>query len=144
MNFVYLLDTNIVSNFMAKKPDANVSEIYLRNEKLCAISAISLQEMIYGARLLPDGARKSEIMSFIVDRVEIFLPTIPYGKEEAEVCGDIRAAANRAGIMRPYSDSQIAATAIARGMTLVTRNTRDFEPFARIAGLRVENWFAPN
>ena len=38
----------------------------------------------------------------------------------------------------PFVDGQIAATAQAHGLILVTRNVRDFELFA---GLTVENWF---
>jgi tRNA(fMet)-specific endonuclease VapC len=36
----------------------------------------------------------------------------------------------------PY-DTLIAGQAMARGLTLVTRNTREFE---RVVGLSVENW----
>ncbi len=38
----------------------------------------------------------------------------------------------------PFVDGQIAAIAMAHGLTLITRNTRDF---AAIKGLRLANWF---
>jgi predicted nucleic acid-binding protein len=42
----------------------------------------------------------------------------------------------------PFADGQIAGIAGAEGLTVVTGNTADFEPFARLEeGIRVENWF---
>ena len=38
----------------------------------------------------------------------------------------------------PFVDGQIAAIVIANGLTLVTRNTKDF---AHLTGLRLNNWF---
>lgn len=36
---------------------------------------------------------------------------------------------------------KIAATALANDLILVTRNTKDFEPIAKITPLKLENWF---
>ncbi len=42
----------------------------------------------------------------------------------------------------PYCDTQIAATAIANGMVLVTRNVSDFKTAKEKSFLNVENWFS--
>ena len=41
-----------------------------------------------------------------------------------------------------YCDTQIAATAIANGMVLVTRNVSDFKTAKEKSFLNVENWFS--
>ena len=63
---------------------------------------------------------------------------LPY--DEAAATWHARERARLLGLGRPqpYPDSQIAAIAATRNLTLVTRNTRDFECFD---GLRLENWF---
>jgi len=50
----------------------------------------------------------------------------------------LRWEARRTGRTLPHIDAEIAAIAIARGLTLVTRNLKDFEG---IAGFRVSKWF---
>ncbi|PMY00533.1 VapC toxin family PIN domain ribonuclease, partial [Pseudomonas sp. GW460-13] len=44
------------------------------------------------------------------------------------------------GFTLPFVDGQIASVAIAHGLTLVTRNTKDF---SELTGLRLANWFVP-
>ena len=51
MNKVYLLDTNIVSEFSKECPDQNVISLYEQRKDLCAISAVTWQELQYGNRI---------------------------------------------------------------------------------------------
>lgn len=63
----------------------------------------------------------------------------PFESEDAEEAGDIRAVLERAGTpIGPY-DVLIAAQARRRAALLVTANEREF---ARVPGLRTENWAA--
>ena len=41
----------------------------------------------------------------------------------------------------PFADSQIASIAIANKMTLVTRNTKDFENVKEVCDFKMKNWF---
>ncbi|MEN9430640.1 MAG: hypothetical protein RJA86_1499, partial [Pseudomonadota bacterium] len=50
----------------------------------------------------------------------------------------LRSEHEQKGLSLPFVDGQIASIAIAHGMTLVTRNLKDF---SGIQGLRVVNWF---
>jgi tRNA(fMet)-specific endonuclease VapC len=50
----------------------------------------------------------------------------------------LRASLQLKGNVRPILDFQIAAIALSRDLTLVTRNVADF---SGIANLRLENWF---
>ena len=64
----------------------------------------------------------------------------PFEPEDAEEAGDIRAALERAGTpIRPY-DVLVAAQARRRGAVLITANEREF---ARVAGLKTEDWALP-
>jgi tRNA(fMet)-specific endonuclease VapC len=57
--------------------------------------------------------------------------------EAAEHYGHVRATLQQLGQPIGNNDLWLAAHALAEGWTLVTNNTREF---ARVPGLRVENW----
>ena len=62
-----------------------------------------------------------------------------FDKEDARQAGEVRALLVAAGSpIGPY-DMLIAGQAISRNRVVVTRNTREF---ARVPGLRIENWEA--
>ena len=140
MKPIYLLDTNIVSELNRTEPNENVLKQFSRLSHICAISAISWQEMIYGVEKLPDGKRKSNIKNFLQtfrNHTEI----IPYDSFAAGICGELSAKCEKESSPISYSDSQIAATAIANNMILISRNISDFKKLCNISLLHVENWF---
>ena len=141
MKNVYLLDTNIVSEFSKDRPDAQVMELYMARRDLCAVSAVTWQELKRGLERMPEGKRRSTIQSFI-DSLEQNIDVIPYDKFSADICGELQARAENEGRTLPGYDLQIASTALANGMVLVTRNTADFNYIKEKAMLRVENWFS--
>ena len=140
MNKVYLLDTNIVSEFTKEYPNQNVLALYEARKNMCAISATSFQELVYGAEKMTDGKRKNSIANF-VENLRNNIEIIPYDGFAAEICGQLSGQCAKEGKTLPYCDTQIAATAIANGMVLVTRNTADFEEAAERSFLRLEDWF---
>lgn len=140
MNKVYLLDTNIVSEFSKEKPNQNVLDYYEYRKDQCAISSITWQELVYGASRLPEGKRKNTIENFI-QNLKQNIEIIPYDTFSAEICGNFTGVCEKNGRPLPYSDSQIAATAISNGMVLVTHNTADFAPIAETNYLKMEDWF---
>lgn len=140
MDCLYLLDSNIVSEFSKLVPDENVMVQMKRKERFCAISAVTLQELQMGLELLPEGKRKDQIRGFL-EVVKRRFSIIPYDRSASVVCGEILAAMQKIGQPRPVCDSQIAATALANSMILVTRNTKDFQPLQKISLLKLENWF---
>jgi len=77
-----------------------------------------------------------------MDNYEECLEVIPYDKFAARICGEMQALAEKEGKTLPSYDSQIAATAIANGMVLVTRNLANFDFMKEKAFLSVENWFS--
>ena len=140
MKKAYLLDTNIVSEFSKANPNPQVLEFYQARKNLCAISAITWQELTRGVSRLPEGKRKATLQSFI-ENFEANTEVISYDKFASQICGEMQANAEKEGHNLPFYDSQIAATAISNGMVLVTHNIADFEPMREKSFLRVEDWF---
>lgn len=140
MNKVYLLDTNIVSEFSKENPNENVIAFYEARKHLCAISTVTWQEMIYGVSKMPDGKRKETISDFL-DNLRDNINIIPYDEFSANICGQALGTFETKGKSLQICDTQIAATAISNGMVLVTHNTKDFAPLAERCFLKVEDWF---
>ena len=136
----FLLDPNLISELSKPQPNTNVLTNIQRFEPLCAISAITLHEALFGVELLPDGSRKNRLKEY-VEIVKQKFDVIPYDATVAALYAEVVAKCNKAGQPRPICDSQIAATALANDLILVTRNTKDFEPIAKISPLKLENWF---
>ena len=140
MRETYLLDTNIISEFTKMNPNQNVLSFFSARKNLCAISAITWQELIKGIYKLPEGKKKHNLSSF-VNRLEQNTTILPYDKFASQICGEIQAKMESKGKTLPFSDSQIAATALSNGMVLVTHNTQDFKAIQENSFLQMEDWF---
>ncbi len=137
---IYLLDTNVVSEFSKLNPNRALVDRVLENESLCAICSTVWQEVVQGYELLPEGKRKMYIGNFVLDIRESY-EIIPYDSFASQICGEIRARCERTGKPAPSFDSQIAATAIANNMILITHNTADFQALQENSMLKVEDWW---
>jgi len=134
---VYLLDTNVLSEVVKPAPDSRVVgkiEAYL-NAGLFA-SEMTRYELRFGASRRADAVAFWErLQRKVIPMVQWLEVTQPI----AERGGEIAAALQRAGReAKSPVDPMLAATAIVHGLTLVTRNERDF---IHVAGLTVNNWF---
>ncbi len=134
---VWLLDTNIVSEGVKPAPDACVMANLQRHADELALPAPVWHELRFGWLRMPDGRRKDAIGLYI-QRVAGQLPVLAYDETAARIHAELRDQQERAGKPLPFVDGQIAAIAMANGLTLVTRNRRDFEG---LPGLRVVDWF---
>jgi len=133
----YLLDTNIVSVPISKKPIAAVVEKLHKHSKECAIAAPTWHELKYGCERMPRGSRRAALEEYLANVVRPAFAILPYDDAAATRHAAERARLESAGTPSPFVDGQIAAIAQVRGLILVTRNTRDF---ARYDDLRVEDW----
>lgn len=133
----WLLDTNILSEAIRPLPDSTVMVNLARYEGELALPAPVWHELRYGWLRMPDGQRKDIIGRYIQDVVAA-LPVLAYDAPAARIHAELRSSCERSGRALPFVDGQIAAIAMTHGLTLVTRNTRDFTD---IAGLRLDNWF---
>lgn len=92
-------------------------------DHLVLVSAVSVGELAFGLDA-PDGRRREQRLRQVLDRYEI----LPFGVEEAKLYGVLATLVRATGRNpRPRRmDLQIAATAAAHRMALLTRNTADF------------------
>lgn len=128
----FLLDTDTC--IYALKANINVLSVLLSKPREdVAISIVTEAE-------LRTGAAKSSAPVKTLRLVENFLrplTVIDFTSDDAIVYARVRAKLQRAGTPIGPLGTIIAAQAVARGLTLVTNNEREFR---RVAGLRVENW----
>ncbi len=133
----FLLDTNVISEVRRKRPDGRVLSWLSRADPaaLC-ISVLTLGEIAKGAAqcAVRDSAQAAIYYQWLD------LVRVNYADRTIAVDADIAEAWGRLATKRtfPVVDGLIAATAIVRGLTLVTRNDRDFAD----AGVTViDPWF---
>lgn len=129
---MWLLDTNVVIGLFGG--DATiVSELRRRRPAQVVTSAVVMHELYYGAskglpERLAENLRRIDALRFEV---------LSFEPEDARHAGEIRGGLASLGTpIGPY-DVLIAGQARARGITLVTRNAREFD---RVPTLVVETW----
>lgn len=118
----WLCDTNIISEEMKPRPDMAVNR-WLQEKERIHLSAITVDEITYGLHL----RRMQKRILWFEKLLKECCIVLDVTTEIAERAGNIRAELSRNGITRSQPDMLIAATAWAHGLTLATRNTRDFE-----------------
>lgn len=137
----YLLDTNIISEAIKPEINENVRYRLEMTTFSSVISATVLFELLKGIYVLPEGSRKYKLDKYVNDYVRTTYPILPYDEHCASIQAEIYARMQKNGTPVSISDSQIAATALANNLIIVTRNTKDFEPIQKEFSLCVENWF---
>jgi predicted nucleic acid-binding protein len=123
-----LVDTNVWSELARPAP----SNAVLQWEKASAgrlwLSTVVIGELLSGVELMPAGRRQEQFRAIYAEILRLHADRIaPFDLDAARCYGSILAVQERAGRNPGTADTQIAATAILRGMSLATRNTRHFE-----------------
>lgn len=135
----YLIDTNVLSELMRDKPDTQVLAWFSKQTpSQLHTSAITKAEILTGVAFLPTGKRR-EGMALAASQIfnEDFLGRcIDFGGMAVEHYALVKVQRQLAGRPIDIPDAQIAAIALAANLSLVTRNTKDFEG---IDGLEVIN-----
>jgi tRNA(fMet)-specific endonuclease VapC len=129
----YLLDANAIVDLLNNTDSKLAKRVRRESPNDIAISAIVSHELFY-------GAYKSGRQVQNLGRIDALqFAVLEFDKEDARQSGLVRASlASRGMPIGPY-DVLIAGQALARNMTLITRNMHDF---SRVPGLRMEDWSA--
>ena len=127
-----MLDTNIVSE-LVRKPAGDIAHRAASLEpSSIAISIIVAAELRYGAE-----RRRSARLSSQLEAVLSAINTLPMSEPVDAHYGFIRAELEQVGRPIGHNDLLIAAHARALGVTLVTRNVREF---SRVPDLTIDDW----
>ncbi|MSM39550.1 MAG: PIN domain-containing protein [Geobacter sp.] len=126
----YLLDTCLISELVKKEPNPAVMRwLDEQDEQKLFLSVLNVGELQKGISKLADGPKKDELQAWVtLDLVERFVGRILDIDLDTALCwGGLQGAAEQAGDKLPVMDSLIAATAVAHGLVVVTRNVKDME-----------------
>ncbi|HZS33449.1 MAG TPA: PIN domain-containing protein [Methylomirabilota bacterium] len=134
---MYLLDTNVLSHAIRRRPPpALVARLREHAATPLFTSCVCVMELRHGAmRRDEGGALWSRIERDVLTRVGI----LGIDPEIAIMAGDVMARLSATGRRIDVEDVLIGATALARGLTVVTNN---LDHFRRIPRLTVEDWTA--
>lgn len=124
-----LLDTNVVSELMRREPDPTAAA-WVDSQALhdLYISAVTRAEIELGVALLAEGRRKQGLETVALRLFgEFHGRCLAFDEHAARLYAEFVTARRRAGRSVTVEDAQIAAIALAGGLTLATRNTKDFE-----------------
>jgi predicted nucleic acid-binding protein len=126
----FLIDTNVVSEWVRPQPDRNViSWLAEVDEDRVFISVISFAEIRRGIEMLPTGRRRERLATWLAEELPLRFEEriLDIDRHVAETWGVVMARGQKIGLTLGSMDSFVAATAEAHGLTLVTRNVKDFQ-----------------
>lgn len=126
----FLLDTNVPSEIIRVRADPRVDAwVRSQDDDVLYLSAVTIGELRKGITLLPASKRRSQLEQWLeADLIPTFTDRIlPVTRAVAERWGSLSAERQIAGRPLSMADGLIAATALVNGLTLVTRNVKDFD-----------------
>lgn len=132
MTLRYLLDTKVLSALIREPQGPIAQRIAAAGEETVCTSVLVAAELRYGAHK-SGSVRLAERVDLILSTLEVLPLEVPADRHY----GDIRQRLARLGTPVGPNDLLIAAQARSLDLTVVTANEREF---ARVPGLRVENW----
>ncbi len=117
-----MLDTNMVSYIVKRQsPVARARLLALKEGEIAAVSSITEAEIRYGLAKRPEAISLKALMDGFLASIQV----LPWGRQEADTYGRVRAKLEKNGLSLGSMDMMIAAHAIAVGAVLVT-NDRAF------------------
>jgi tRNA(fMet)-specific endonuclease VapC len=126
----FLLDTCAVSDYL-RGVDSVVQRIQKVRPSDVAISAVTVMELRYGAT-----RRQSPKLTASVEAFLSGISILTFNAEAAERAGVLRAKMEAKGLSIALADCQIAGTALAYELTLVTHD----KDLMRVPDLKVVDW----
>jgi predicted nucleic acid-binding protein len=133
---MYLLDTNVISEFRRPRPHGAVlAWLSAVDDADLNISAVTLGEIQAGIELTREqDATKAAVIERWADQVADTYNVLPMTAEVFRLWAKLMHKQSDT----VYEDAMIAATALVNKLAVVTRNVNDFERF----GVKIINPFA--
>ncbi len=116
-----LIDTNVIGELLRPRPDPRVL-VWASGVQAGAVSVVTVEEIAFGFARRPKPRVQHAFESLMAERLSVIGVTEPI----ARAAGRLRGSFATQGVVRHQADMLIAATALVLGLTVVTRNTRDF------------------
>ena len=131
---IYLLDSNVFSDLMHDRADIRLRFGAISPTDPIRICTIVRGEVLFGLQRMPDGKRRQDLER---EAAKLFkmIPCEPIPVSVADRYSSTKRSRQRAGLPMDENDLWIAATALALGATLVTRDS----DFQKVAGLASED-----
>lgn len=125
-----ILDTNVLSALMSRKPDPRV-RAWLDRQPRASIwtTSVTVLEIQLGLQILPSGKRRAGLMrafgTLLEEKIERRIA--PFDAAAAQQAGDLMAVRHKNGRPVELRDTMIAGIVLACRATLATRNTAHFD-----------------
>ena len=126
----FLLDTNFISEWLKPVPNSGVIEWSAdADEDRVFLSVVSLLEVRYGIERMTESARRKSLVQWLEEDLALRFEgrILAIDAATADVCGKLIAASEGRGRRLEVIDAFLAATAKVHQLTIVTRNTSDFD-----------------
>jgi tRNA(fMet)-specific endonuclease VapC len=133
----YLMDTNAFSDMMREHPKMDIHLAGVSSTDRVVICSMVRGEIRYGIERLPQSKRRQELEAK-ASKLFAIIPCEPVPEAAGDHYARIKLTRQRAGLTLDENDLWIAATALALGAVLISRDS----DFQRIDGLMVEDWTA--
>jgi toxin FitB len=127
----FLLDTNVVSEWVKPRPNAGVVAWLAETDEDCVfVSVVTLAELRYGIERMAAGNRRRRLDVWLRHELPLRFEgrVLSIDVAIADAWGKIVARSEALGRPIGVADGFIAATVEVHGLTLVTRNASDFAP----------------
>ncbi|MGA0572648.1 type II toxin-antitoxin system tRNA(fMet)-specific endonuclease VapC [Variovorax sp. VNK109] len=131
----YLLDTNTCIYIINQRPAHVLQRFREHHIEDIGLSAMSAAELAFGVAKSGSAKNEATLQRFLAP-----LNVLPFDVDCIWHYGHLRAKLEKAGTPIGSIDTMIAAHALALDATLITNNVNEF---ARVPGLRCDNWALP-
>jgi tRNA(fMet)-specific endonuclease VapC len=128
----FLLDTNICI-YALKQNQAVLTRLLAERPIDVSLSVITQAELRTGAAKSASSTKTTRLLEHFLRPLAV----LEFTSDDARAYAVVRAKLEHAGTPIGPLDTLIAAQAVARKLTLVSNNEREFN---HIPGLRLENW----
>lgn len=132
---LYLFDTNALSDYMAGHPRLRIRVASLTAADEAVICTIVRGEILFGIQRLPTGSRRAQLEGAANGAFQGFR-CLAIPESAADAYATFKLACQRTGIAMDDNDLWIAATTVAEGAVLVTRD----KDFSRFPSLALQDW----